>query len=344
MHTLIVGSRVPKTAEGLSVWNFEEETGTLSFVSSTRGIDYPTFLTYNNSNERLYCVSETKDGSVANFSFEEEKLTFLHSQKSLGDDPCHLALSPKNNLLAVSNYSSGTLTLLSLDSEGNLLQPIYSKQFTGRGTDPIRQKGSHIHSSLWTEKEDHLFVADLGLDRILHYTTESLNTPSFKKTPLKTGPRHMILSQDGTFLFVAGELSNEIVVYRIDKYDSCFTLVQTISTLPETFTGNNTVADIHLQGSFLYCSNRGHDSIATYHLDTTSGMLTLVGITSTLGKEPRNFCISPEGKFLLVANASSDELHVFALDRTTGLPTVKLQTITIEQPVCLVFTERRNKK
>ena len=81
-------------------------------------------------------------------------------------------------------------------------------------------------------------------------------------------------------------------------------------TLPEGFAGESTCADIHVSpsGTFVYASNRGHDSIVIYRIDPLAGRLGYVGHEPTQGKTPRSFGIDPTGRFLLVANQDSDSV------------------------------------
>ena len=341
---LIVGSRVPSTEKGLSLFSFDQSNGLLTLIGSYTGIDMPTFQAFNKKNSLVYSVSEVqkKEGSIQTFRFtptSSEPFTLASSIPSGGKSPCHLALSPNNEFLAASNYGDGVFTLYALDSAGVISSVVSCKRFEGVGHDPLRQEASHIHSALWTSDSKNLFVADLGLDRILHYNRPEWGFPSFKKVPLGTGPRHMALSTKGQFLYIAGELSNHVVVYRIDKFDSCFTHLQTIATLPSEFHAENTVADIHLSpdNTYLYCSNRGHDSIVTYAVNAETGMLTFVSYTPTQGKEPRNFCLSPDGKWLLVANGSSDSLVVFPINADTGDLGEAVCTTESVEPVCILF-------
>ncbi len=341
---LIIGSRVPATEKGLSLFSFNESTGQLSLLGSYSGIDMPTFQAFNKKTSLLYSVSEIqeKEGSVQSFRFNPtapEPFSLAGTIPSGGNSPCHLALAPNGEYLAVSNYGDGVFTLYALGPVGHVSSIAQSKRFVGVGHNPARQEGSHIHSALWTSDSKNLFVADLGLDRIVHYSRPEWAFPSFKKVPLGTGPRHMAISSDSQYLYVAGELSNQVIVYRIDKFDSCFTHLQTIATLPSTFMFENTVADIHLSSDdkYLYCSNRGHDSIVTYAVNAETGMLTFVSYTPTLGQEPRNFTLSPDGKWLLVANGSSDSVVVFPIDPYTGVPGVAVCTVEVKEPVCLLF-------
>ncbi len=341
---VIVGSRVPATEAGLSLYTFDEGTGQLSLSGSYTGIDMPTFQTCNKKTSLVYSVSEIQEeeGSVQTFSFDPlsaEPFSLLGTRLSGGNSPCHLALAPNGEYLAVSNYGDGVCTLYALDHLGNIASVASHKRFVGTGHNTLRQEGSHIHSALWTSDSKNLFVADLGLDRIVHYSRPEWSFPSFKKVPLGTGPRHMAITSDNQYLYVAGELSNQVIVYRIDRFDSCFTHLQTIDTLPSTFVCENTVADLHLSSDdkYLYCSNRGHDSIVTYAVNAATGMLTFVSYTPTLGKEPRNFTLSPSGTWLLVANGSSDSVVVFPLDSYTGVPGDAVCTVAVKEPVCLSF-------
>jgi 6-phosphogluconolactonase len=110
--------------------------------------------------------------------------------------------------------------------------------------------------------------------------------------------------------------------------------------LPKDFTGADTGADIHVSpnGRFLYCSNRGHDSIAAFKIDPRNGKLTFIAHESTGGKTPRNFAIDPTGAFLLTANQNSDNIVTFRLDPKTGRLRATGHVVEVPSPVCLKFT------
>nr|WP_245583647.1 beta-propeller fold lactonase family protein [Salinimicrobium xinjiangense] len=117
--------------------------------------------------------------------------------------------------------------------------------------------------------------------------------------------------------------------------------VQKISSLPEGFSEDNSGADIHLHpsGKFLYASNRGHNSIVSFRVDPSSGKLDLLEHTSTLGKTPRNFAISPQGDYLYVANQDSGNISAFVIN-TDGSLEQKGEPLPAETPVCLEFMAR----
>ncbi len=116
--------------------------------------------------------------------------------------------------------------------------------------------------------------------------------------------------------------------------------LNTITTLPKGFSGSNDTAEIkvHPNGKFLFASNRGHDTIAVFSIDSHTGTLTLVDHFSTQGKTPRNFEIDPTGKLLFVANQDTDNVVVFRINPDDGRLTPTGQVLHVPAPVCLKFT------
>jgi 6-phosphogluconolactonase len=123
------------------------------------------------------------------------------------------------------------------------------------------------------------------------------------------------------------EIKSEITVFN---YFPRMQTIQIISTLPTNFTSTNTGAELLLHPiteKYLYASNRGHDSIAVFSVDSNTGYLSLIQHINVQGHTPRNFNISPNGKFLVVANQDSNNLVLFTIDETTGKLTATGSTI-----------------
>ena len=120
------------------------------------------------------------------------------------------------------------------------------------------------------------------------------------------------------------------------------TALDTQSTLPKSFTGQNTTAEVrvHPSGKFVYGSNRGHDSIAVFAVDAVTGKLQPRGHTATQGKTPRNFNIDPSGQYLIAANQVSNTLVAFRVDPASGALAPTGSAVSVPSPVCVVFTSR----
>jgi 6-phosphogluconolactonase len=136
----------------------------------------------------------------------------------------------------------------------------------------------------------------------------------------------MAFHPDREHAYVLDELVSTITAFDYDPVRGAFIWTQTISTLPASFTGTNTTAEIriHPSGRFLYNTNRGHNSVTMYDIDASTGHLSVIGWQSTLGEWPRGMNIDPSGTFLYVGNQNTDTIAVFAI-----LPNGRLRQSTL---------------
>jgi len=94
---------------------------------------------------------------------------------------------------------------------------------------------------------------------------------------------------------------------------------------------------VHPSGKFLYGSNRGHDSIAVFTIDSDTGKLTPSGHQSSGGKNPRNFALDPSGAWMLIGNQDTDNVLVCAVDTAKGTLTAKGAAFAAPVPICFKF-------
>jgi 6-phosphogluconolactonase len=115
------------------------------------------------------------------------------------------------------------------------------------------------------------------------------------------------------------EQGSSVTTYSIDTEEGTLNEVQTLSTLPAGFEGENTAAEIRITptGEYVYASNRGHDSIAAFAVDGTTGALEAIGHTPTEAT-PRAFTLDPDGAYLIAAGQSSGKLATYRIDDETG--------------------------
>jgi 6-phosphogluconolactonase len=118
-----------------------------------------------------------------------------------------------------------------------------------------------------------------------------------------------------------------------------FTEVQTVSSLPEYFDGQNTGAeiDVHPSGKYLYVSNRGNDSVTLFEIDRQNGTLTYIEEQSTGGKTPRHFGLDPAGDHLAIANQTSNTLLLCRIDGGNGRLKPSGVFTDVPTPSCIVF-------
>jgi len=341
------GTYTGAKSQGIYVSRFDPATGRLSAPELAVKTQNPTFLAVHPGEHFLYAVNEVGDDStVSAFALDAKtgKLTSLNRQASGGSGPCHLAVDATGKCLLVANYNSGSIAALPIRADGSLGEARVI-QHTGSSTNHERQAGPHAHSIYPSPDNRFALNCDLGLDKVFAYrldaeaTKLSPGNPPFATVAPGSGPRHLVFSADGKFVYVINEMGGTITVFNYNATNAAMTEVQTIPTLPKDFSGANTAAEIalHPSGKFLYASNRGHDSIALFDVDKKSGRLTLVEHQSTQGRAPRHFAIDPTGHWLLAENQASDSVVVFAIDSSTGKLKPAGQTLSIGSPVCAVF-------
>jgi 6-phosphogluconolactonase len=160
----------------------------------------------------------------------------------------------------------------------------------------------------------------------------------FATVPPGSGPRHFAFHPSGKFAYVINELTSTMTAFAYDAAKGALTVLQTLPTLPHEVKGNSTAeVVVSPDGRFVYGSNRGHDSIAVFAVDASTGKLEARGHVPTGGKTPRNFAIDPTGTWLLAAGQSSNTIHVLKLDAATGMPKPTGVSVETPKPVCVRY-------
>jgi 6-phosphogluconolactonase len=135
----------------------------------------------------------------------------------------------------------------------------------------------------------------------------------------EAGPRHFCFHPSRDMLYFSNEQDCSVTAYDFDSTAGTLTALQTVSTLPEGYEGENSCAQIQISpsGRFLYAPNRGHDSIACFTVDPSTGLLTSLGQVPSEAV-PRAFSIDPTGNFLYAAGLESGRLASYRIDGDTG--------------------------
>jgi len=350
-----IGTYTGGKSQGIYLSRFDAHTGRLTTPELAAQTPNPTFLALHPNGRLLYAANEISDfhgksqGAVSAFTIDKTsgKLTALNQESSSGAGPCHLAVDATGKCVLVANYGSGSIAALPLRDDGRLGGAGVFVQHHGSSVNAERQSGPHAHFITPDPSNQFALTCDLGLDRVLLYRMDPSrpalvpnDPPSISVKP-GAGPRHLAFHPNGRFLFLINEMGSTLSSYAYDAHKGQLMLVQTLSTLPQDFKGQNTCAEVqvHPSGNFAYGSNRGHNSIAAFSVEPNTGQLHFIGCQPTLGKTPRHFALAPDGRWMLVENQDSDNIVVFAVDRATGQLKPTGETIEVGKPVCAVFLE-----
>jgi len=281
----------------------------------------------------------------------------LKHQQTGGKSLCYFKVDPVSLQYGIAiNYWCGSIDVFSMTKDGKieklykhidtmqLSQSLQTAQETKSNQRRLvknredhwkhRQCGPHAHSVHFYKK--WVFIPDLGENCIFQFGWDPENGVMMEfeaqiKLKEGAGPRHMVFHPHLKCCYVSNELNSSISVLKIDDTESdkikcrlkCIQDVDTDKDMAEEqdIWKKNYVAEIGMSkdGKFIYCSNRGYDTIAIFKiLLDQNGILEPVSFASTFGKTPRHFAITPDNKYLIGANQDSNNLVVFKRNLEKG--------------------------
>ncbi|MER3375161.1 MAG: lactonase family protein [Allomuricauda sp.] len=352
LYNLIIGTYTrPGGGEGIYVYEFNTQTGEFKYKSVATGVSNPSYLAVSKDEKFVYSVSEIGNGmgSVSSFTLNGKagRLEFLNQMSSGGNGPCYISTDDEGKYVFVANFGGGNLSAIPIEADGSLGPSIQSIRHQGRSVTG-NQTRSHVHATVLSQDGKHLYVPDMGEDKIYSYNVDvnnpnpltPANFPYLKVTP-GNGPRHLEMHPNKDFAYVIHEPTDRITV--ISTANGLETVQSIDLTSPDHKVGKSPseASDIHISpdGKFLYGSLRGRSNEIVLFMIKKDGTLEYIDRYSTLGKSPRNFVIDPTGNFLLVGNLGTNEIRIFRRDKKTGKLEPMPNPIKVGMPACLKFTK-----
>ncbi|KAB8356321.1 hypothetical protein FH972_023905 [Carpinus fangiana] len=336
----------------------------LDIISTQSGCaPSPSWLMLDKPNNLLYCVDENlsgDDGSINSFSIADDHSLSQTSRESTSPGPVSSVLYGNgNSALAVAHYGpGGAVSAFNADNTtgvGALINQIDFK-LDQPGPNP-NQDDSHAHEVILDPSGKYILTPDLGADLVRVFTFDDSNAiteVSSSEISLEpgTGPRHaaFLSSADDLYLYVACELSNKLLGYRVSYNDTGISFEQVEAT--NTFGGgdipaNAAAAEIAVtpDQKFLIVSNRmdasfdGSDSLATFK-PAADGSLEFVELYPVGGLTPRQFSINGDGSLVAVGLQGSSKVNLLQRDLSTGKFTGTLASVDVAGEVtCVVWDE-----
>jgi len=341
--------------EGIHIYKMDPATGSLTPHHTAGKIKNPSYLAFHPTDRFLYAVNELKSykgeatGTLSAFTLDPQdgRPEFINMVATHGTDPCHVTVDRGGKFALVANFANGSIAVLPIRKDGGLEEASEVIQHRGSSLDPVRQSGPHAHSVTLDASNRFAYVPDLGLDKLMIYRFDpergklETHEQGWLETKPGAGPRHFVFHPNNKHAYLINELDSTIANLAYAEQKGTVEEIQTVPTLPQAFQGNSSCADIMVDptGQFLYASNRGHDSIAIFRIEGSTGELALIGHESTRGKTPRNFTIDPSGTFLFAANQDDDTIVCFRIDHRSGRLTFSGQVTDAPTPVCVKILE-----
>ena len=337
--------------KGINVYRIDDATGDWSLIEVFETIANPGYVALDSKQRFLY-ASHGDGDTVSAYAIDPHthKLTFLNQQPSSGDNGPHLMVDPSDQYVICANGPG--IVVLPINKDGSLAPATDAVVPPGKEGPYKREQGhgAHPHQVLFDPSGRFLISPDKGVDATHIYRLDLArgklvaNDPPFVKARYGAGPRHLAFHPSRPFAYMINELDSTVTTYQWDGVRDVLTPVHIVPSILATFVGDNTGAEIAVapSGRFVYVSNRGHDSIATFAVNANDATLAPVGWEPTQGLKPRFFTLDPKGEKLYVANEDSDTIVAFRLDAATGKPVPTGVIIHTGSPSCVVFARENH--
>ena len=339
-YKIFIGSYGSTDQETIHWLNWKE--GHWEKLAAVSGVENPSFLSFNHSQSHLFSVSEVEKGELISYKLDhdERRMKEMNRQSTNGWAPCYVE-NLKDQYLFTANYGGGNIIVHPVAQDGKIMPFCAEFDFS----DIANEKGltSHPHTIRQIPSTDRYMVADLGLNCLFIYEFNpiegKLDLIEEIEAPEGSGPRHIAFHPSLNIVYVVNELNSSILTYSYQDKGENFKLLQNIATIPSDWEGANYCADIHItpSGSFLFVSNRGHHSIASYFV-SNNGLLEVYAYTNCKGEWPRNFAISPDEKYIFVANEHTHNIVTFQLEGNGDLLEIG-NPYSLHRPVCIKIQE-----
>ena len=337
-----VGTYTQKESKGIYTYSISKD-GKLKNIGLAATITNPSFLAKSKDQKNLFAISEVNEngtGFVYSYEIKNDSLQMVSKQESGGAHPCFIAVN-KDNYIITANYTGGNIGLLKATRTGELAPILSVQQHIGKGSTE-RQTAPHAHSTWFHPTKNEVISIDLGTNELwfstIDTTKNELVYTSQKKLKMSdgAGPRHLTFHPHKNWMYILNELNNTVSLVK--EKNKAYFIKASIATLPAGLTSDSKAADIHItkDGKFLYTSNRGAESITIFKVNSENGSLTNIGYAPVLGKNPRNFSLSPNEEFLLVANQDTNNIISFKRNVSSGALTF-VDEIFAPTPVCILF-------
>ena len=236
--------------------------------------------------------------------------------------------------LLSASYAAGKVVVHRLKDDGTIETPALQTVPTAKTAHCIAQDRDNRFVFVPHVTPNAVFQFKLHADT--GKLTEAGKVPGGTE---KAGPRHLAFHPTQNLAFTSDEAGNSITAYAFDPQTGLKPM-QTLSTLPTDFKGPNSTAEVkvHPSGKFVWVSNRGHDSLAGFTIDSGTGKLAALEQTPT-EKTPRSFDIEPDGKYLFGAGEGSGKLAVYQVNPDTGKLT-RLRTVDVGKSLTWVLAAK----
>jgi 6-phosphogluconolactonase len=330
---------------GINVYRVNPRTGSFTHLQHVGGLENPSFLAINPAQTHLYSVHGDRSEATS-FIIDRHtgKLALLNRQSTGGFNPVHLAFARGGGHLVVANYSTDSVCTLPVSADGSLGSYSTLTMVKGElGPHKVQQRGMYPHHIPLDRTGRFFYVPCKGGDCVIAYRLDVergvlVETSRVAARPC-AGPRHIAFHPTRALAYVLNELDSTITTYRQNRTNGALTPLHVVRSTPAEFTAYSTGAEIWVDGAGrnVLVSNRGHDSIGVFAVDSATGTLSARQWVPTKGGTPRFFTFDPAERFLYVANQDGHTIIAYRVGRDGSLSPTSVE-VRVGSPACIAFS------
>lgn len=323
----------------ISQYQLDESSGAISLVEQTKAGDKVNPMALSPDGTTLFAAQRVAPFTVLVYSIDA-KTGHLQkrSQAPLADSLAYISTDRSGRFLMGASYGGAVLTVQAIDEQQRVSEKAQ-----------VYKTGPFAHSIRSDISDRFVYAGNLGADKVLQFSQDKKTgalSPigdGYASTAAKSGPRHIVFSPNGKFLYVVGELSGAVTGYAIDPKSGALTQVSHAEGIPASLglaqgearsAANNDLkddptpriwaADIRLSpdGTLLFITERTTSSVSAFSVDPQSGSLSFAGNYPVEEKQPRNIAFFPSGKWLLVTGEKSQTVGSYAIGEKGSLERV----------------------
>ncbi len=245
------------------------------------------------------------------YNWESGNLSLLNSRMTGGDVATHMSFDPDQSHLAVANFGTGDFVVYSLDPETGEINNDAQRR--------TRNANANAHWVGWDKTGDKVYVVYRGGNDVRRYDFDKQSGTLAENFTVAfsgqngDGLRHMAFHPTSDKAYILTETSSALIATRVLPNGN-LEQIQRFSTLPNNFNRENKAAHILInkEGTVLYISNRGHDSIVAYSIDD-EGKLTLIERETQNVATPRVIYLMNGHGILFSANQTANSVSAFGV-------------------------------
>ena len=353
-HMIYVGSRTTRErnarGNGIEVYESDYSTGLWRHLQTVDNLENPSFLCMDKTRRYLYTVhGDKRQASALKIDPESGKLTLINTVDIPGQNPVYLLPDKTNQYILIACLGTENIVAVRRKDDGSLGTADFNYVLPGAE----EGKNTCPHQIYYDREEKYLIVSAKGGRNITTGAKTGINVFTFSpekgfQPVFSLGGRnldecrHVTIHPNNRFVYQVNERRNVVLSCLLNNETGELRPFQTSQTLPDNCADPKLILasgiDITKDGKYVYVSNRGHDSVAIYAVDQTSGKLSSRGFVSSMGDFPRFLGLDPNSRFLYVANERSDNIAQYEVQENGSLILTE-QMIKTGSPVCILFAD-----